>query len=270
MACHESGPSGQNIRLTEDVAHGTATGRLRSEADVGPLGEVLQIEAHVVGLCERIEIDIVEPEQVKGGERPKVCHLYRPVRLLQRRGLGLRREVGRVRARVAPCACVRGAFLLSVVDFSPRCRLHTQIQVGLSPPLSALALSLSVCNSFSRKETKKSLLHSGPTMGRPDTTVRTHSLLTQSAGPTPLRQGRAHTPAHSPNRCGALEGYMTRCADSRPIAISRRRSHNHIYTSGRLLRGRGQSLPHGSVLSVYRAHCICTTAVQKVLTSYHL
>ena len=41
---------------------------------LGPSGQVLQVEANAVGLCQRVQVDRVEPKQVVTGELPDGCH----------------------------------------------------------------------------------------------------------------------------------------------------------------------------------------------------
>eukprot|EP00962_Isochrysis_galbana_P032768 scaffold10831_cov129-Isochrysis_galbana.AAC.1 len=56
------------LRLAQHIAHAPPVWRVHGEAVLRPLGEVLQIEAHSKGLSQWVQVDIVEPEQVKRRE----------------------------------------------------------------------------------------------------------------------------------------------------------------------------------------------------------
>ena len=75
----------QALRLPQDVAHRPALRCRHVEAVLRPLREVLRVERHVVRLRERVEVHVVELEEVEHREPPRRAHRARGCDAKQRR-----------------------------------------------------------------------------------------------------------------------------------------------------------------------------------------
>ena len=62
------------LRFAQDVPEDPAAGPLGREAVLGPLGQVAQVEAEVVGLGEDVEVHLVEVQEVVAAEPPDRRH----------------------------------------------------------------------------------------------------------------------------------------------------------------------------------------------------
>jgi hypothetical protein len=52
------------LSLPEDIPHESTRGVFHDGAEGGPGGQVLKVEGDVVGLCERVQVNVIELEQV--------------------------------------------------------------------------------------------------------------------------------------------------------------------------------------------------------------
>ena len=63
-----------HLGLAHDVAHEVARGGLRHHEVLRPPGEILQVEGEAVHLCQGVQVDPIEPEEVITGELPQRGH----------------------------------------------------------------------------------------------------------------------------------------------------------------------------------------------------
>ena len=61
--------------FTKDVAHHSAIRVLESSTQAGPGGDVLGVEGDVVRLCQRVQVNVVEAEQILSTKIANRCHL---------------------------------------------------------------------------------------------------------------------------------------------------------------------------------------------------
>lgn len=63
--------------LADDVAHDVAAGAALDVGQVGPLGQVGEVEAQAVRLCPVVQVDRVEAEQILCAEGRQLSHAER-------------------------------------------------------------------------------------------------------------------------------------------------------------------------------------------------
>ena len=98
----------QALRLPQDVAHRPALRGRHVEAVLRPLREVLCVERHIVRLRERVEVHVVELQEVEHREPPRRAHRARGCDAKQRRPRRRRRRRRSSRTPPAPRAAAAG------------------------------------------------------------------------------------------------------------------------------------------------------------------